>query len=129
MTRPSEPARASRVARGGVAILLVCSALSGCRPLVGGEAGEEFKGTLEVNDRGCLVLHSGDITFPFVLSGSDGLPPGDGLTELPDGQLVRVGDGITTNGVSWKLSSRPEGASIAQRCGYDMSEEVAEPTG
>lgn len=129
MTRPSEPARASRVAKGMLAIGLLCMAVPGCRPLVGGEAGEQFSGTLEVNNRGCLTLHSGDRILPFILPDSDGLPPADGLIELPDGQQVRVGDSITTNGVSWKLSSRPEGASIAQRCGYDMSEEVAEPMG
>lgn len=124
---PAEPARPLSIVTRSVAVFLLCVAVAGCRPFVGGEAGEEFKGTLEVNDRGCLLLHSGDITFPFVLPGSEGLAPANGMVDLPDGRQVRVGDSITTNGVSWRLSSRPEGASIAQRCGYDLSEEVAQP--
>lgn len=110
-----------------IAMVFLCVAVAGCRPLVGGEAGEQFQGTLEVNDRGCLTLHSGDRILPFILPDSDGLPPANDVIELPDGQRVTVGDSITTDGVSWRLSSRPEGASIAERCGYDLGEDVAEP--
>lgn len=127
MSHPLKLARPLRIVMGSVGVVLLGVAVTGCRPLVGGEAGEQFTGTIEVNDRGCLVLHSGDRILPFILSDSDGLAPVDGMVHLPDGQQVRVGDSITTNGVSWKLSSRPEGADIAERCGYDMSEEAAEP--
>ena len=50
--------------------------------------------------------------------------------DLSDGQHVQVGDDtITTDGVSWKLSKRPEGKAIAERCGYELTEEAGEPTG
>jgi hypothetical protein len=109
---------------------LIAVVLGGCQiPFTGASAGVQFQGTLGVNNHGCLVLRSGDLTFPFVPPSSDGRAPPDGAVELPDGQHVQVGDNITTNGVSWTLSSRPEGKAIAERCGYELTEEAAEPTG
>jgi hypothetical protein len=122
------PTGTARTVVRSVAVLLAALAIGGCRSLAGGEACEQYKGTLEVNDHGCIVLHSGDIIFPFVLPGSDGLAPPDGVVDLPDGQRVKVGDSITTNGVSRKLSTRPDGKDIAERCGYDPAMDVAEPT-
>jgi len=125
--------RLSRPVKIGVQLVffgVTAVVLGGCQiPFTGASAGVQFQGTLGVNNDGCLVLRSGSLTFPFVLSGSNGLAPPDGAVDLPDGQHVQVGDDITTDGVSWKLSKRPEGEAIAERCGYELTEEAGEPTG
>lgn len=107
--------------------LLTALPVYGCRPLVGGEAPVGYEGTLQVNDRGCVVLIADGMTFPFVVPDSDGTAPVDGVITLPDGQRAIIGNKISTAGVVRSFGDLRNGAAIAEQCGYEPGAEVAVP--
>jgi hypothetical protein len=102
--------------------------LTGCRPLWGGSGSVELQGTLLLSDRGCLVMQHGKIGHLLVMPDLSVTPAEDGTVSLPDGQVVRVGQVVSTPGGSWYLGDKPEGPAIAARCGVSPKTEVWTPS-